>query len=847
VTDEQKDPRVSVAGRLAQGGIDTTDRFVSVHDGGKMCTDHDTRYSDPADVPGQNYGIYAEAGDRLVILDVDDYDAVDDTSGLNDLAELREEVPTFEQRSAHDGDHVFYQVLATDDGRLPAAVLDDEFGASNPNPSWGEVRTRNYYVVGAGSQLDGCDKDWCDACADPDGGRYTVAEDREVATISADLLVETLAADPDLGTDDGQTDGDDQEDDDGADSGGGEPAGEVQEVLAYALNESDDDRLRDLWRGPHDDRSEAESALAWKLGFYLGAGRSTAKTRRLVGDVLDGQHTPDGWRDPCAGKWAERGEDYRESVLEAVDEQARQDGEHYQPGGATAAGAADGGAAVDTGGDGPDDPGGSSPPPLAPEGVMAHAFRDPYGRLSQSLDDQDPTVHELRQAETATYVCDLLDERGDDDVIGVTDGTLRAFDGGVWRRDEGEQRLREYGSDALRAAYSAGVLSELEEEVRARWTYHTDELGIDEPWLVLRDGTALNLETRETRDVGRDDLALCQIDAPEPGDAEPDLWLDFLAEVCASPDTIKKLQEYLGYCLWHHSQPYGKALFLVGPTDSGKGTVLKTIKSILGPENVASQSLQDLAETRWGPAHLHDKMVNIRNEITPGSIDHVEKFKELTGQGDTVSAEFKGEQKFEFEVTQKFLFATNQFPEFEDADGAFWNRTLFAKFPETIPEEDQEPEFHRRLLEERAGILNWMLDGLDRLRQRERFTGERARVDKQTIAEEAGDALDRFKQDALDISSEPTDLVHARDLYDLAAAYADNIDMSGSLPPWQGGAFTGELTEWPGVGTQRSRRITDESGDAPVYTGVRVDQELATELGVDVRTDDQTPGSQTSL
>jgi putative DNA primase/helicase len=839
--------RETVVNRLAEAGVDSDVRFIRLPDGEKGARfDHKKDRNRRGTTGSGNYGIYAAPTDQLVLLDVDDYGDGEPNAGLRSVRELREQQPTLEQESAHGGRHALYLVEPNDVGAPPAAHLNQEFGKANPKPSWGEVRALNQYIVGAGSVLNGCGKEWCDECVTDSGGRYTVAEDRPIATIAPDTLVDILAADPDLGTDDGQTDlADAGERDDGADSGGGEPAGEVQEVLAYALDESDDDRLRDLWRGPHDDRSEAESALAWKLGFYLGGGRSTAKTRRLVGEVLDGQHTPGGWRDPCAGKWAERGEDYRESVLEAVDKQAQVDGEHYQPG-ATTAGAADGGAAVEAGGDGPEEPGGPSPPPLAPEGVMAHAFRDPYGRLSQSVDDEDPTVHDLHRWEAATYVCDLLDERGDNDVIAVTDDTLRAYDGGVWRRDEGEQRLREYGNDALRPAYSSRVLSELEEEVRARWTYHTDELGIDEPWLVLRDGTALNLETRETRDAGRDDHALRKVNAPEPGDAEPDLWLDFLADVCASPDTIEKLQEYLGYCLWHHSQPYGKALFLIGPTDSGKGTVLKTVKSILGPENVANQSLQDLAETRWGPAHLYGKMVDIRNEITPGSIDDVEMFKELTGQGDSVSAEFKGKQKFEFEITQKFLFATNQFPEFEDADGAFWNRTLFAKFPETIPEEDQEPEFHRRLLEEKAGILNWMLDGLDRLRERERFTGERAREEKQNIAEEAGDALDRFKQAGIEITGEETDLVHARDLYDLAAAYADKIDMESTLPVWQGGAFTGALTEWPGISTTQSRRIVD-SGREPAYTGVRIDHELAERLGVDVRDDDQTPGGQTSL
>jgi hypothetical protein len=139
-----------------------------------------------------------------------------------------------------------------------------------------------------------------------------------------------------------------------------------------------------------------------------------------------------------------------------------------------------------------------------------------------------------------------------------------------------------------------------------------------------------------------------------------------------------------------------------------------------------------------------------------------------------------------------------------------------------------------------------MLEGLDRLFERGRFANERTIDEKQNIAEETGDALERFKQAAIQITGESTDIVHAGDLYDLAKAYADEIDMSSSLPDYNSGQFTGALKSWPGVGTAKSRRIVD-SGSANVYTGIRVDHEVAERLGVDVRDDDQTPSGQSSI
>jgi len=485
---------------------------------------------------------------------------------------------------------------------------------------------------------------------------------------------------------------------------------------------------------------------------------------------------------------------------------------------------------------------------LTPDGVMRKAFNDVHGRLQKAVDEPDPTIHDLRNAEAATYTWQVLQDRGDDDVIGVSDGTLRTYDGAVWTRDgdAAEQRLREQSRRALMSKYSSQVLEQLKEQVRATNYHHVDELGIDEPWVVAGD-EALNLKTRETRPVERDDLALRRINAEYDPDAEPDLWLDFLSRVAATPETIAKVQEYFGYCLWVHGQPFGKALFLVGDTDSGKGTALKTLETILGRrENVANEALQDLIETRWGKAELYGKMANVRNEVTPGGVQNVEEFKELLGGGDRVSAEFKGQDKFQFEVTQKFLFATNQFPDVENADRAFWNRCLFARFPETIPADEQRPNFHDDLLNERAGILNWMLEGLDRLFEQEEFTGERAIADKRTIAEEVGSPLERLKQEALEITREPDDLVHARDLYDLAVAYADANDMDGGVPAWQGGAFTSELRRWPGVEKGQSRRVGDD-GRARVFKGLRVDPDIATELEADVRTDSESDRKQSSL
>ncbi len=284
-----------IVDRLEEAGVDT-ERFVDVVDGKKKCLDHDR--VDPHAVSG-NYGVYATDADGLVLIDVDDYKGLDDKSGLSALRKLQ---PTLEEQTPHGGTHRYYVVETTDDGRLPAAVFKDKFGKSNLKASWGEVRVSNQYVVAAGSQLNDCDKDGCDECATESGGTYEISADQPIATVTAEKMVEVLSKDPKISPEDVET-GDSEKESSQMDY-------DDDDVLEYALEQSNDEKLQRLWRGDYSDyggdRSEAESALAYKLAFWLQGDKSAVRRAMDKADTK---------------KWSVRSDDsYRESVLEAVDE-----------------------------------------------------------------------------------------------------------------------------------------------------------------------------------------------------------------------------------------------------------------------------------------------------------------------------------------------------------------------------------------------------------------------------------------------------------------------------------------------------------------------------------------------
>jgi hypothetical protein len=321
--------RERLAARFAAADLDP-DRFIPVEAGAKASYGH-TQHPPDADelAPPKNYGIYANGDDALVILDVDDYNDLDDESGLLAVQGLPE---TLEQHSPHGGKHRPY-VVETDDDRTVAEVLEDEFGAQNPQPSYGEVRVANQYVVGAGSQLDGCDKDGCDECATAEGGRYTFGPsgegDRPLATLDVATLLDALRADPAL-----RDDGDDPSQselgravaDHGDDPDHNHRGHDLsdEELIEKAMNAENGDKFRRLWRGDtslhDDDHSRADLALCCQLAFWTG------RDERRIERLFDQSGLAD------RAKWQDR-PDYRERTIA---EACRRQTKVYDPDGEAA-------------------------------------------------------------------------------------------------------------------------------------------------------------------------------------------------------------------------------------------------------------------------------------------------------------------------------------------------------------------------------------------------------------------------------------------------------------------------------------------------------------------------------
>jgi putative DNA primase/helicase len=294
---------------------------------------------------------------------------------------------------------------------------------------------------------------------------------------------------------------------------------------------------------------------------------------------------------------------------------------------------------------------------------------------------------------------------------------------------EGEERLRETLDRNLREQFKTNESREIAAKVRARTTVRQSTMGGPDQHICVANGVLeVSPDGITMHDHNPQFNFLARASTEYDPDAEAPRWQQFLDESLSSQTDRRKLQEFAGYMLMHWTLPYHRALFLVGPTASGKSTFLDTLRTLLGDDKgdqcVASLTPQEMTSERFSGAELHGAWANIRNDIPDELIENVGQFKEIIG-GDPIKAEEKYKDPFKFEPTAKHAFSANKLPEASVDDRAFYRRILLVAFPTETPVEDRDPALDEKLQAEHAGVLNWAIEGLQRLMTQGGFTGDR--------------------------------------------------------------------------------------------------------------------------
>ena len=379
-------------------------------------------------------------------------------------------------------------------------------------------------------------------------------------------------------------------------------------------------------------------------------------------------------------------------------------------------------------------------------------------------------------------------------------------------KDRGEPHIRKTLAERLGRHYSQRTASEVVDLIRSRdYRLQTEFDGRE--WLLNVDNGILDVRTRELMDHDPAYLYRSKVPAVYDPDAEAPLFKKFINQVTPSELDAKKVQEFAGYTLLHSQLPFHKALFLVGPQASGKSTFLDLIRDLIGREGVCSITPQELISERFAAVDLHGAMANIRNDIDDEMLNNVGKFKEIVS-GDPIKVEEKGQPTFTIEPTAKHLYAANQLPDAAVDDDAFYRRILLVAFPTTVPKEQRDARLDEKLRAELPGVLNWALDGLDRLLENHSFTGDRAPAATRNTWESWGSSLGKFKDAA--IKRDPAGKVPKAKLYNAYLRFCRDR----GVPAISGQQkFTQEFTSDPEIDQDRT---TIGGKTTRVYTGIEM-------------------------
>jgi putative DNA primase/helicase len=300
-------------------------------------------------------------------------------------------------------------------------------------------------------------------------------------------------------------------------------------------------------------------------------------------------------------------------------------------------------------------------------------------------------------------------------------------------------------------------------------------------------------------------------------DAPPAVaWVRFLGQLWPDdPGAVALLQEWFGLCLTADTSQQ-KILLMVGPKRSGKGTIGRVLRALVGPDNCCSPSLNSLT-TNFGLWALVNKTVAIVPDARlSGGADQapvVEKLLSISGE-DAQTFDRKYLSALTVKLTTRFTILSNELPRLGDASGALASRFLVLNTPRSWYGKE-DTRLTDKLLAELPSILLWAVEGWRRLNERGRFLQCPSGADLIEEMTDLSSPVGQFVKEVCALS--PDYQVDKQGLYD---RYLEWARCNGITRPLTAGVFGRDLiAAAPGVRAARTR-----AGDErlQVYLGIDI-------------------------
>ena len=188
----------------------------------------------------------------------------------------------------------------------------------------------------------------------------------------------------------------------------------------------------------------------------------------------------------------------------------------------------------------------------------------------------------------------------------------------------------------------------------------------------------------------------------------------FLREIMGGDEElIAYVRRVLGYSITGYTGE--QACFIaIGSGANGKSTLFSVVHKVLG-DYAGDTPMQTLMQNKYGDQNTYDlaalegKRLVIAQEGEANSKLAEAKLKAMTG-GDPIACRAIYGKPKTYDPRFKIVLVTNELPKIDGVDEATWRRIKVIPFNVTIPRDKRDPYLKEKLLAEKEGILNFLIE-----------------------------------------------------------------------------------------------------------------------------------------
>lgn len=298
-------------------------------------------------------------------------------------------------------------------------------------------------------------------------------------------------------------------------------------------------------------------------------------------------------------------------------------------------------------------------------------------------------------------------------------GDWRKYENGIWNVIE-KDAVKQSVIAVLEKAHNEGLrvtnslINSVMEISRSKISIPSDRWDANADYLPCKNGV-LHIPTKSLLPHTPDIYATTQLEYDyDPAATCP----SFLQALQRIPDVIEFLQEFAGYALTTETK-HEIAIWFHGPIGSGKSTIIEGLQMMVGKKRHGILGLAQIERSRFALANLPGKTLVTSFEQPDAFINTTHILNSIIS-GEAIPVEQKFKDEIVVTPRAKILWAMNELPRVSNVNNGIMRRVKVIEFPQLLDHE-KNVDLKEKIKTEGAGILNWALEGLERLNARGKF------------------------------------------------------------------------------------------------------------------------------